>query len=137
MVNDLCYQAIKYDRLKLKSSGRQHRDFIPMIDVLNAVYLLINTPYSKIDNGVFNLGSGYSISIKEMCERINKVYLKNYGKELPIIIPKDAIKEDETPVCFDISKIRNLGFKPTDSYKLEILNTLKLCEEKVKEENEK
>ena len=134
VVNDLCYQAIKYGNLKLKSSGEQHRDFIPITDVLRAVDLLMNTPYSKLGDGVFNLGAGYSISVKEMCERIDKVYFKNYGKKLPIIIPKDTAKEDNTPVHFDISKIRNIGFKPTDNYDLEIRNTLKLCEEKVKEE---
>jgi UDP-glucose 4-epimerase len=134
VVNDLCHQAIKYGNLKLKSSGEQHRDFIPMIDVLKAVDFLMNKPYSKLGDGIFNVGAGYSISIKEMCERINKVYLKNYGKKLPIIIPKDAAKEDVAQVFFDISKIKKIGFKPTDDYELEILNTLKLCEKKIKEE---
>lgn len=134
VVNDLCYQAIKHGHLKLKSSGEQHRDFIPLVDVVNAVDLLMNTHYSKMGNGIFNVGSGYSISIKEMCDRIKKIYLDNYGKELPFIIPKDAAKQDDTPVCFDISKIRNLGFESTDNYETEILNTLKLCEKKVKEE---
>jgi UDP-glucose 4-epimerase len=134
VVNDLCHQAIKYGHLKLKSSGEQHRDFIPITDVLRAVDLLINTPYSKLGDGVFNVGAGYSISVKEMCERIDKVYFKNYGKKLPIIIPKDAAKEDVTPVYFDISKIKKIGFKPTDNYELEILNTLKLCEKRIREE---
>ena len=134
VVNDLCYQAIKYGNLKLKSSGEQHRDFISITDVLRAVDFLMNTPYNKLGNGIFNVGAGYSISIKEMCERINKIYFKNYGKKLPIIIPKDTTKEDNTPVHFDISKIRNIGFKPTDNYESEILNTLKLCKKKIEEE---
>lgn len=135
LVNDLCYQSIKYKHLKLKSSGMQHRDFISMTDVLNAVNLLINTSYNKMDNGIFNLGSGYSISVKEMCERINKVYFKNYGKKLPIVTQKDASKKDELPVYFDISKIKNIGFKLVDNYELDILDTLKLCEEKIQYEN--
>lgn len=134
VVNDLCYQAIKYGHLKLKSSGEQHRDFIPLSDVTNAVDLLMNTSYNKIGNGIFNLGVGYSISIKEICNRINKVYLENYGKELPIIISKDAPRQESIPVYYDVTKIKKLGFKPRDNYGLEILNTLKLCEKKVKEE---
>lgn len=128
LVNDMCYQSIKYGYLKLRSSGAQHRDFISMTDVLNAVHLLINTPYNKMDNGIFNLGSGYSISVKEMCKRISKVYFKNYGKKLPVITQKDAIKKDEIPIYFDISKIKNIGFKLVDNYELDILDTLKLCE---------
>ena len=128
VVNDLCSQAIKNGQLKLNSSGEQHRDFIPLSDVLKAVDLLINTPKSKLDNGVFNVGAGYSISVKEMCNRIKKVYLKHYGKDLPIIIPKNAPKQDDKKVYYDISKIKKIGFKPDDNYESEILNTLKLCE---------
>jgi len=134
VVNDLCYQAIKNGCLTLKSKGDQHRDFISMTDVLQAVDLLLNTPYNKIENGIFNVGSGYSISIKELCERINQVYEKYYNKKLQIIIPKDAVKPDDTPVYFDISKIQKLGFILKDDYEYNILETLKMCEVKIKQE---
>jgi len=135
VVNDLCYQAVKFGYLQLKSSGSQHRDFIPIHDVLQAVHLLMTTSYDKLGNGIFNVGSGYSISIKEMCERINKVYNKHYGKKLPIHFADHIRDEDKNPIKFDISKIEKLGFKSEDNYELEILNTLKICEKKVKEES--
>ena len=134
LVNDLCYQAIKSGRLELKSSGEQHRDFTPLSDVVTAVDLLLNTSHDKLGDGIFNVGSGQSMSVIEMCNLINDVYEKNYGKKLSIITPPDATKENGAPLFFDISKIRNIGFKPSDDYELEILNTLRLCEEKVKEE---
>ncbi|MCX6666553.1 MAG: NAD-dependent epimerase/dehydratase family protein [Euryarchaeota archaeon] len=134
VVNDLCYQAIKYGQLQLKSSGKQHRDFIPMRDVLHAVDLLLSTPYEKVGDGLFNVGSGYSISIREMCERISTIYYKQYGKQLPIIVSKESLKENNTAIQYDISKIKKLGFTPSDNYEEEILNTLKMCEKKIQKE---
>ena len=135
VVNDLCLQAVKYRKLELKSSGKQHRDFIPMKDVIQAVDLLMRKPYEKLGDGIFNVGSGKSTSIIEMCSKIKDVYTKYYGKDLPIIIPKDVPKQDDTPVDFDISKIQKLGFKPSQDYETEILNTLKLCEKKVENDS--
>ena len=80
------------------------------------------------------MGSGTSISILQMCELIQSVYLKYYGTELPILIPEKAPHQDPTPVNFDISKLKNLGFSPSIDFDADILGTLKLCERKVKEE---
>ena len=59
VVNDLCYQAIKDQQLQLKTTGEQHRDFICMSDVCDAVNLLLNTPYNQLDNGLFNWVRGH------------------------------------------------------------------------------
>ncbi len=133
VVNDLCYQAVKDGQLKLNSSGEQHRDFIPLCDVLQAVDILINTPYAKLGNGVVNVGAGYSISILDMCKKIQQIYSNYHKKNLPIIIPPGAPKQDSTPVYYDISKLKNLGYKSSNCFETEILDTLKLCEKKAKE----
>ncbi len=137
VVNDLCYQAVKEGQLKLTSTGEQHRDFIPLCDVLQAVNLFISNPYSKLGIGVFNVGAGYSISIMEMCKRIQQIYIKEYGKYIPIIIPPNAPKQAATPITYDISKLKALGFQVTQNFDAEIVNTLKLCEIKVREETKK
>ena len=50
VVNDLCRQAITNRELKLKSSGEQHRDFIPISDALSAVNLLMKIPSNTTIN---------------------------------------------------------------------------------------
>lgn len=137
VVNDLCYQAIREGKLKLTSTGEQHRDFIPMCDVLQAVNLLLGSPYAKLGNGLFNVGAGYSISILDMCKRIQQIFFREYGKDLPIIIPLNAPKQAANPISYDISKIKALGFQVTKNFDAEIVNTLKLCEKKILEESKK
>lgn len=132
LVNDLCYQAVKEKKLVLKSSGAQHRDFIPLCDVARGVGLLVSTPYEKLGNGLFNLGSGKSFSVLEMCEKIQKVYQELYQQEIPIVIPKDATKDNPVPVQYNISKIQALGFKPSFNFEEEMMNTLKVSEEKMR-----
>jgi UDP-glucose 4-epimerase len=66
LVNDLCRQAVETGRLVLKSSGVQSRDFIPMTSVCEIFSSLITKDKHTIGDGVFNIGSGQSMSVWEM-----------------------------------------------------------------------
>ena len=63
LVNDLCRQAVETGRLVLKSSGVQSRDFIPMTSVCEIFSSLITKDKHTIGDGVFNIGSGQSMSV--------------------------------------------------------------------------
>jgi UDP-glucose 4-epimerase len=85
--------------------GSQSMDFINVHDVVEANILAMK---SNISGEVFNLGSGTSITVRELAETIIRLFKKNlkpqYEKELNIIVRKRQA---------DISKIRKLlRFEP-------------------------
>lgn len=84
--------------LELHGGGLQTRDFLHASDAVKAMDLIID----KGKNGdVFNLGSGTSVSIKELAD---------------IVSTNQIVTEDRVGAvsctCADISKLRSLGFNP-------------------------
>ena len=78
VVNDLCKQAVITGKMVLKTSGDQHRDFIPISTVCEIVSNLIVMGGEKIGNGLYNIGSGKSTSVLKMAEKIIKRYNSNH-----------------------------------------------------------
>ncbi|MBT3515338.1 MAG: SDR family oxidoreductase, partial [Nitrospina sp.] len=81
--NDLCRQAMTSRKMVIKSSGKQHRDFIALHDVSTAVDHFLFENLEKWDDGLFNLGGDCSFSILEVAKVIATVYEKKYGKPVP------------------------------------------------------
>lgn len=128
--NDLCRQLQTAGAITLKSAGTQHRDFIPLSDAAEAVrYFLFDIP-EKWGDGLYNLGSGTSMSILEAARRVEAVYERKYGKKpgqlktgpaAPGAAPK--------PVTYVIDKLKAAGFTPAGDMDGEIEKTLALCEQ--------
>ena len=72
LVNHLCRQAVSTNRMILHSSGLQQRDFIPLGDACSVITDLVSLPTSRIGNGVFNLGGGWSPTVLEMTELLRQ-----------------------------------------------------------------
>jgi len=128
--NDLCRQAVTSGRIVLKSSGKQHRDFITLHDVARAVYHFLFIVPDKWGDGLYNLGGNCSMSILDVAKKISDVYRKKYGKNIieiktaqdgvDLIIPE--------PVKYSIEKIAQTGFFLKGDMILEIERTMDLCE---------
>lgn len=127
--NDLCRQIMTAGHLTLKSSGVQHRDFIPLSDTVRAVsHFLLQAP-DKWRDGLFNLGSGTSMSILEAARRVESVYEKKYGRK-PGPMVKGEDKKDSippSPIRFDIQKLKSCGFVLKGGMDEEIDRTLQIC----------
>jgi UDP-glucose 4-epimerase len=85
--------------------GSQSMDFINVHDVVEANILAIQ---SDVSGEVFNLGSGTSTTVRELAEKIIKLFNRDlkpqYDKELNIIVHRRQA---------EISKIRKLlQFEP-------------------------
>jgi len=126
--NDLCRQAMNSGRMVIKSSGKQHRDFIALHDVAAAVDHFLFKNSEKWDDGLFNLGGDCSFSILEVVKIIATVYEKKYGKLVPIQILGKDNGERYSPVYFNIDKLKKTGFRLTGNMEKEIEQTLALCE---------
>ena len=85
--------------LEIHGDGQQRRDFVHVRDVVAANIAALN---SHGRSEVFNVGSGTSIAVKELADRISPNQIHTEGR-----------KGDSTATRADISKIRSaLGWMP-------------------------
>lgn len=85
------------------------RDYVFMDDFIRALILL----FEKGSPGVYNIGSGYSLSVKEIVDTI----LKISGKSKKVISTGEIRKNEIPDVVADITKIRNeTGWVPEISF---------------------
>lgn len=127
VVNELCKSAILNKKVELKSSGTQLRDFVSIDDLCSMIYLALSIKDSKLGDGIFNVGSGKSVSVKEIAELVAKEYRNMYNQEAELIIPKTEQEKSE-PLQYVIDKARAIGFNPSTDLREEIRKTLKACE---------
>jgi GDP-L-fucose synthase len=92
------------DRLVVWGSGRPRREFLHVEDMADACILLME---QGIDSGIYNIGSGTDVTIRELAETIARVV--GYEGQLAF----DASKPDGTPrKLLDIGRMRALGWQP-------------------------
>lgn len=104
----------KGEPLLLHGGGSQRRDFIHSSDAVDGLIKILNR---GIHGDVYNLGSGESISIKELADAISP-------KQIITPERRGAVQITEA----DISRLKCLGFKP----KVRILEWLTQCVEEYK-----
>ena len=129
--NGLCRQLVTGGKITLRSSGKQRRDFITLGDAAEAVrHFLFSIPDNWGD-GLYNLGSGRSISILDAAREIERVYLDKYGKKPAELtaIPDKPGAPAPAAVDYRIDKIAKTGFVPKGDMIFEIGKTLEICEQ--------
>lgn len=70
VVTTFIYKALKREKLSVYGDGSVVRDFIFIDDVIRGIQQIVN---GNSDYHVFNLGSGYGISVKQVIETISRV----------------------------------------------------------------
>jgi UDP-glucose 4-epimerase len=123
--NDLCRQAVTNRKIILNSSGQQKRDFVPMSYVSKVVINIINTDESKI----YNVGSGFSLSIIAIAKLIINRYSKLFGYNVELVFSdnqRDFMSQDLIYGSIFDEKLKN---DLMSDIELEIDNILKLCAE--------
>ena len=91
-------------------NGKQSRDFTYVSDVVSAIYTAAKSP---IKNKIFNVGSGKSIQVKKIIKYLGGDYIKIQRPGEPEITHAD------------ISKIKDLAWKPKINIKEGIIEILK------------
>ncbi len=70
VVTTFIYKALKRERLSVYGDGSVVRDFIFIDDVIRGIQQIVN---GNSDYHVFNLGSGYGVSVQQVIEAISRV----------------------------------------------------------------
>lgn len=129
LANDLCRQAVLNKKIMLCSSGAQARDFIPLSDVTKAVQHLLALPKESVDDGLFNLGSGKSMSVLNMAELISRRAEKLLGEKIEIERPQST-GDNSCPLFeYKVDKLLRTGFSLKGSIEKEIDATILYCME--------
>ena len=107
LVNDLCRQVVNERKLVLKTDGKQYRNFISISSFCLLINELLQISNLQIYPPVFNVGSGMSISVYGMAQRIQQRcnYLFGYKPEILI---NNYLEERTKPRKFKFS-LENLG----------------------------
>ena len=113
LVNDLCRQAVLTGRMTLNNPSLDLRDFVPLTSVCFIVEQFSNFSLLPFVDGIYNLGSGTTMSIYEMASLLNSRCSKLLG-DLPLISPSEPdtsysfIPNSPTPLSYNIDKLKSL-----------------------------
>ena len=128
VVTNFIKRALTNKPLIIHGSGEQRRDFIHIDDVVEIYKLVINP---KAKGEIFNAGSGYTTSIKELAEIVADI-ARESGIEVKLEF-KDARESKEREFGYDISKIKSLGFEPKYDIETGIRKTIEDVNEILKQ----
>jgi len=106
LITQFLWAMKKDEKIVVFGDGNQTRDFIYVDDVVEANILAMN---SQLDYGVFNVGTGNSVSINEMIGMLGK----KLGKEPQVEYVENTIKNYVMHTRADLSHVAaKLGFEP-------------------------
>lgn len=113
--------SILDEPLTVHGKGVSERDYMHVDDLSRAISLLIKAPNKKVVGEVFNVGSGKSISITEIAQRIAK-YMNVPKSQIHFL--KDRPGQVSTFAC-DYKKInRVLGWEPKRDFQQGLIDTI-------------
>lgn len=129
LVNELCRQAVSDEKLTLRSSGLQRRDFVGIQDMCRAVSHVLGLNKEQIGDGVFNVGGAWAPRVIDMTELIQARCLAVLGFTPQIIRPESHGMEATHELDFRIDRLLASGFALSDNSVAEIDATLIFCRE--------
>jgi UDP-glucose 4-epimerase len=98
---------------KIFGDGSQTRDFCPVVDVAAANLAAAAEPAADVAGGIFNIGSGNSVSIREVVDTIREIF-----PEMPPPQHGPARAGEVPHSRADISRAREkLGYQPSTTFK--------------------
>jgi len=128
--NDFCLQAVLNNRIILKTSGKQHRDFVTLTDVSRcAEHFIANKKMFSSGNFIYNLGGKCSISIRDAAELVADRYEKFAGSKPDIVIESNSIQQSDERVDYSIEKLEKTGYSLSSNINEEIDKTILFCKE--------
>ncbi|MBM9501973.1 SDR family oxidoreductase [Leptospira sp. 201903071] len=128
LIPDLCKQAVLDNKIVLRTTGLQRRNFISLTDACGAVEFICKS-MSNI-RGVFNLGGIWNPTVWEVAVLVQDRCEALLGKRPELQRVEPGPSEETMSLIYDISKLSDLGFSPTTNNVIEIDNLIRFCKEK-------
>jgi UDP-glucose 4-epimerase len=128
LVNDLCRQAVETRKLVLHSDGLQQRDFIAMTEVCRVVECLSSRDFDVLLPGVFNVGSGVSLSVLEMAQLIQQRCKLVLDFEPELQRPEASIIGKHEMLKFRADRLTKIGVNVHVDNNSEIDRLLAFCQ---------
>jgi UDP-glucose 4-epimerase len=128
LVNDICRQIIEKGSISLHTDGSQMRDFIPMASFTKVVEALLSVDLKK-NFEIFNVGSGSSLTIKDMTELVQARCNTLLGFVPSVKARPRDLKKNTENFIYDCNKLRNFGVRYEDFRVSEIDNLISFCKE--------
>ena len=127
-VNDLCRQAVTTGTLFLKSSVNIQRDFVPMGNLVSILGYLVNDKSNEMGGAILNVGSGSTMTLLEMAEKIQLRCSKVLGFS-PSIHHSDGLNVIDKKIDFNykVDKIKRLEIPMASDLDHEIDKLLLFC----------
>jgi len=128
LVNDLCKQAVQTGKLVLKTGGLQQRDFISLSEVCRVVEYFSAGFSNSRQTGIFNIGSGVSLSVLTMAQLIQERCADVLGVEPLLERSQGGIDEVNPVLKYRTDKLKSLGVNIGDADNMtEIDSLLNFC----------
>lgn len=128
IANDFCRQAVDKGEIRLSGSGMAWRDFAPMTDVVAALIHLVGLPREKLGDGLFHLGAGRSLRIRDLAAMVAGRAPALLQRVVPVIAP-DPVQGSDAPLLeWQVDKLATTGWTAhPGALEAEIDATLGLC----------
>lgn len=104
---DLCRQAVTTGTMRLKSSGAQWRDFVPLADVVDALVLAGD---AGVPSGTYNLASGRSRTVRQLAELVQDRVEAATG-ERPTLVAPEMESDPPGPYTVVTDRLAAAGFR--------------------------
>ena len=105
--------------------GNQIRDYINILDVVNANLLVLKK--EEVDYRVYNVGGGKAYTVRQFYDKVAKVF----GKNIEPKILEEYRFGDTRHIFSDISRLKKLGWEPKVPIEQSIKEYKKYLEEQV------
>ena len=140
LVNDLCMQSVRDEKLVLHSDGMQSRNFIPISEICNIIYhLLCKKP---LDNKIghknpINVGGENSYRILEMAKLIQEQSFFLFGYRPSISKVDNINNNNQLMLDYKLDRLLSLDYIFQYSIEKEIEILLKYCHMQLQLNDEK
>ena len=129
LANDLCRQAVTNQKMVLRSSGMQRRDFVPISDVCSSIHHLLHLPEKNVDKNVFNVGGAWSPTIWDLACLVQERCKMVLGFEPDLSRNTQGIDKADSEFDYCIDALLQTGFNPEFNRVKEIDRLLDFCKE--------
>ncbi len=113
VANDFCLQAMRDHKIVIQSSGHQRKDFVSSKNLFACIDFLLEHP--DVD-GVFNLGSGRTLSLLDLAKCIRKICRAEFQRDVEIeVLGDQPTAKSQVDFIYSSEKILTRGFQMSQS----------------------